>query len=156
MRDLQEGLQPSVMVYLDGLREPGNVGGIIRTSWAFGASAVVLGKDTADPFSAKAVRASAGGVFHTPLFYGIGFEGLKDLKEKGFSIFLAEAGGRDIREVRFPERSILVLGSEAHGFSREIRGIGQPVGVKLVPGVDSLNVVVAGSIILERMMADSS
>ena len=54
-------------VHLDGVRDPGNVGTIIRAAQAFGAGSVVLGPGTADPFGPKAVRASMGSVFHVPL-----------------------------------------------------------------------------------------
>ena len=54
-------------VYLHGVRDPGNVGAVLRSALAFGASAVVLGPDCADPFGPKAVRASMGAVFSVPL-----------------------------------------------------------------------------------------
>lgn len=54
-------------VYLHGLADPGNVGAILRSALAFGASSVVLGRGTADPFGPKAVRASMGAVFSVPL-----------------------------------------------------------------------------------------
>lgn len=148
-----------VLVYLDGLQEPGNVGGIIRTAWAFGAMGVLLGVGTADPFSAKGVRASAGGVFHVPVSHGVETDGLGMLREYGFSIYFADACGSNLEETRFSPRSILVLGNEARGFSNGIGNVGCAVGINMVPGADSLNVVVAGSIILERMtrgLRDSS
>ena len=54
-------------VYLDGVRDPGNVGTIVRAAHAFGSGSVVVGPETADPFGPKAVRASMGSVFHVPL-----------------------------------------------------------------------------------------
>lgn len=155
LEDLRGREAPSVLVYLDGLQEPGNVGGIIRTSWALGAAGIMLSNGTADPFSARGIRASAGCVFNIPIHYGVKVCDLNGFQAKGYSIFLAEAGGLDLHETRFPSSSILVLGNEAHGFSKEIRKMGQTIGIEMVPGADSLNVVVAGSIILERMTRDS-
>jgi RNA methyltransferase, TrmH family len=54
-------------VYLHGVRDPGNVGTVIRSALAFGASSVALGPETADPFSPKAVRASMGAIFSVPV-----------------------------------------------------------------------------------------
>lgn len=54
-------------VYLDGVRDPGNVGTIIRAAHAFGSGSVVLGPQSADPFGPKAVRASMGSIFHVPV-----------------------------------------------------------------------------------------
>ena len=59
-------------VYLHGVHDPGNVGTILRSAQAFGASCVALGPGTADPFSPKAVRASMGAVFAVPLARGRG------------------------------------------------------------------------------------
>ena len=150
---LVEGKSPSVLLFLDGLQEPGNVGGIIRTGWAFGIQGVMIGKGTADPFSPKGVRASAGGAFHLPLYRGIDEQNLETLLGAGYSIFLAQAEGADLRTIDFPSRSILGLGSEGHGFSKEVRKLGRSVSIPMAAGVDSLNVVVAGSIILAEMMS---
>ena len=149
---LVERKGPSTLVFLDGLQDPGNVGGIIRSGWAFGIQGVLLGRGTADPFSPKGVRASAGGVFHLPLYHGITEADLEELAESGYTISLAQAGGADLGTVPFGPHSILALGSEGHGFSKAVRAMGQPVSVPMVPGVDSLNVVVAGSIILAEMV----
>jgi TrmH family RNA methyltransferase len=151
-QELLKKKDPSILVYLDGLQEPGNVGGIIRTGWAFGIQGVLLGEGTADPFSPKGVRASAGGVFHLPLYHDIVEGDLETLMGTGYAVFLAEAGGDDFGKVDFPRRSVLALGSEGHGFSAGVRESGRTVSVPMAAGVDSLNVVVAGSIILARMV----
>lgn len=63
-------------VYLDGVRDPGNVGTIVRAAQAFGVGSVVLGPGSADPFGPKAVRASMGSVFHVPVARADGPVGL--------------------------------------------------------------------------------
>jgi len=154
----------SVLFFLDGIQEPGNVGALIRTAWALGFAGVLLGDGTADPFSAKGVRASAGGVFHLPLYgssgggteggagRGIGARELEDLASVGYSLFVADSGGQDYRSIEYPDRSILALGNEGRGFSKWVLQTGQVVGIPLARGVDSLNVVVAGGIIASRMI----
>lgn len=67
-------------LYLHGLHDPGNVGTILRSAQAFGASSVVLGPETADPFGLKAVRASMGAVFSVPLVRGADPEALPGIK----------------------------------------------------------------------------
>jgi TrmH family RNA methyltransferase len=144
------------LFFLDGVQEPGNVGTLIRTAWALGMTGVLLGVGTADPFSRKAVRASAGGVFHLPLFYGtapgIGPGDVDTLLAGEFSLFFAESGGDDYRQLRYPGRTILALGNEAAGISGWVRERGRAVGIPMAQGVDSLNVVVAGSIIAVAMI----
>jgi TrmH family RNA methyltransferase len=143
----------STLFYLDGVQEPGNVGALIRTAWALGFAGVLLGEGTADPFSAKGVRASAGGVFHLPLFGGTGAREVEKLISAGYSLFAADRDGQDYRSIKYPERSILALGNEGGGFSKWVLQSGQAVGIPLAEGVDSLNVVVAGGIIAARMAA---
>ena len=149
---LLQGKDPSILLFLDGLQEPGNVGGIIRTGWALGIRGVMLGPGTADPFSSKGVRASAGGVFNLPLFHGILRRDLESLRKGGYSLFLAESKGTDFLSVRFSPKSILVLGNEGHGPSEEARGLGLSIGIPMARGVDSLNVLAAGSMILGSMV----
>ena len=144
----------STLLCLDGVQEPGNVGALIRTAWALGLSGVLLGEGTADPFSAKGVRASAGGVFHLPLYGGIGATEMEKLLSGGYSLFAAERGGQDYRLTRYPERSILALGNEGSGFSGWVLQSATKIGIPLAEGVDSLNVVVAGSIIAAKMVED--
>ena len=143
----------SSLLYLDGVQEPGNVGALIRTAWALGLTGVLLGKGTADPFSAKGIRASAGGVFHLPFYEGIGAPEMENLISAGFALFIADKSGQDYRSIKYPERSILALGNEGSGFSKWILQSGTTVGIPLAEGVDSLNVVVAGGIIAAQMVA---
>ena len=143
----------SILFFLDGIQEPGNVGALIRTAWALGFSGVLLGDGTADPFSAKGIRASAGGVFHLPLFGEIGAREVEGLTRVGYSLFAADKEGQDYRSIEYPERSILALGNEGSGFSEWVLQTGQVVGIPLALGVDSLNVVVAGGIIAAQMAA---
>jgi TrmH family RNA methyltransferase len=145
----------SNLFYLDGVQEPGNVGALIRTAWALGFTGVLLGDGTADPFSAKGIRASAGSVFHLPLYRGVGVREMEELMAVDYSLFVADKGGQDYRLVAYPERSILALGNEGGGFSKWVIRTGQAVGIPLAEGVDSLNVVVAGGIIASRMMERS-
>ncbi len=82
-------------VYLDGVRDPGNVGTIVRAAQAFGAGSVVLGPGSADPFGPKAVRASMGSVFHVPVARADGPVGLP-----GPLVGLDARGGGDARRRR--------------------------------------------------------
>jgi len=83
-------------VYLHGVRDPGNVGAVLRSAEAFGAASVVLGPECADPFGSKAVRASMGAVFAVPLVRGAGLASLPGVKialVPGQGVPLAEALG---------------------------------------------------------------
>jgi len=146
----------SIMLFLDGVQESGNVGGLIRSAWGLGVRGVLLGPGCADPFSAKAVRASAGGVFSLPVKKSFDFDDLEKLAGSGWSVYLADSAGISVRNASFAGPLILVMGSEVSGLSPRLEVLGDKIAVPMMRGVDSLNVVVAGSIILERMMTEVS
>ena len=135
-----------------GVRIPGNLGTLIRSAWGFGLDGVVIGRGTVDPWNAKVVRASAGGVFHVPLIAVPGGEagGTVATEGTGTVNFLhADPAGAPLDPVEAAERRnwVLVVGSEVGGVP-PMEGPGTRVSVPLAAGVDSLNVAVAGSILM--------
>jgi RNA methyltransferase, TrmH family len=101
-------------VYLHGLSDPGNVGAVLRSAQAFGASAVALGPGSADPFSPKAVRASMGAIFAVPLAR------VKDVAQlPGRKIALLAGEGRPLRELDSEDVTLLV-GAEREGLPAEV------------------------------------
>jgi RNA methyltransferase, TrmH family len=128
------------LVVLDGVQDPGNVGAICRTAAAAGAAALVVLEGTADPYGAKAVRASAGNVFRLTVARAA-WSDLVGLDGYG----AAASGGEPLAEVPIENAGMIVLGSEAHGLSRSDLKL---VTVQLSEGVDSLNVAAAAALIL--------
>jgi TrmH family RNA methyltransferase len=126
------------LIVLDRIQDPGNAGAIARTAAAAGAPALVVLEGTADPFGAKAVRASAGHVFSLR----IARAGWPDLE--GLRVVGASASGRPIETADLAGADALVFGSEAHGLSRQLEAVALP----MAPGVDSLNVAAAAAILL--------
>ena len=103
-------------VYLHGLQDPGNVGTILRSAEAFGASSVVLGPGTADPFGLKAVRASMGAVFGVPLVRAVDLDALPGVK-----IALVPGEGTPLREARSAVSELtLLIGSEREGLPPDV------------------------------------
>ncbi len=128
------------LVVLDGVQDPGNVGAICRTAAAAGAPALVVLEGTADPYGAKAIRASAGNVFRLTVARGV-WSDLAGLDGYG----AAASGGEPLAEAPIENAGMIVLGSEAHGLSRSDLKL---VTVQLSEGVDSLNVAAAAALIL--------
>ncbi len=142
----------SVLV-LDGVQDPGNVGTLIRSAAAAGVEAAILLAPAADPYQPKALRASAGNVFRLPIFYFKEEEiaaGLAIL-DRHFFVYLAEAAkGRPYNRVNYKKPWALVLGSEVHGIRNSFYHMENitRVNIPLAGGVESLNVAVAGSVLL--------
>ena len=137
---------PVLAVVADGIQDPGNLGTIIRSAAASGASAVLYTHGTVDPYNPKVVRAAAGAHFQVPVRYA------DDLATAltGSAVYLAEGGsGTPIDQIDWTEPSTVVVGSEAHGAGPEARRLPSTlVSIPMVNGVESLNAGVAASIIL--------
>ncbi len=140
-----------LLVVCDALKEPGNLGAVIRTSAAGAADAVLVGPDTVDSYSPKCVRATAGALFRLPVVeVGSAEEIIAFLQGKCFTVFEAALEGENLFTIeRFPERTAVILGSEAEGVSSTFtRPAGRKLAVPMTGGVESLNVAVAAGVIL--------
>jgi RNA methyltransferase, TrmH family len=140
-------------VYLHGVHDPGNVGAVLRSAQAFGASSVALGPGTADPFSPKAVRASMGAVFAVPLALGTVGE------LPGITIALVARAGEPLSGLwrsgcllgtSSAKEATLLIGSERDGLPDEV--VAQAVHVAHIPiATDSLNAAMAATIALYEL-----
>jgi len=143
---------PCRLLYLDGVQDPGNVGALIRSAWALGFAAALAGPGTSDPGNPKAVRASAGGVFHLPVLPVGGEADILPLLESGFTLYLADAGGEPWDRVAPSPRALLALGNEGGGLSASLRSLpSAPLSVPMPGGAESLNVLAAGSILMAAL-----
>lgn len=138
----------SLALVLDGLRDPGNLGTILRTADAAGVQAVFLAPGTVDAYNPKVVRAAMGAHFHLPLL-ALGWAALPQ-RLAGLALWLAEArAGTIYQRVDWRGPSALIIGSEAAGPSPAARGLAsRPVNIPMPGQAESLNAAVAAGIIL--------
>jgi RNA methyltransferase, TrmH family len=131
------------LLVLDGVQDPGNVGTICRSAAAAGAPALAVLDGSADPFGAKAVRASAGTVFRLKVARG----SWNDLAElTGYAA--SASGGVPLESAALEQGGLLALGGETHGVRRADL---TPVTIPMAPGVESLNVAAAAAILLFQL-----
>jgi len=140
---------PTFLVVLDGIQNPGNAGTILRSAEAFGASGVVLLKNSARLSNGKLMRASAGSVFHMPVCETLdGGEFLSKAADAGLRLFSLDAGGRHLLSgAQFAEPCAVIVGGEAKGVSSNLLDVSEKIAVK-THRVESLNAAVACSIAL--------
>lgn len=134
---------------LDDIRDPGNLGTIIRTADWFGIRNVVCSEETVDAYNPKVVQATMGSLARVRVHY----TDLKDwLSEKpgNLQIFGAVLHGDDIRKTEKPGKGILLIGSEAHGISKKLYPVIDKF-IRICPaqdsGAESLNAAVAAAIV---------
>lgn len=136
-----------LIVALDAVQDPGNVGTIVRLAAAFDCGGVVLLPGCADAFSPKAIRASVGSVLGVPVVKAT----VHELVKSGLPMFYADRGGATIDPT-----GILVFGNEGAGVSEPIRQHGKAIAIPMSDRVESLNVAASAAILLARAYSASS
>ena len=132
-------------IYLDKIRDPGNLGTILRSALWFGFKNIILSSKSVDPYNPKAIRSGVGSHFGLNLYQNI------RLNEfiKTHLIVSGSTCGEDISGFKLPERYVLVLGNEAHGISKNIEPLIQKsVSIKRLGKGESLNLSSAASILM--------
>jgi 23S rRNA (guanosine2251-2'-O)-methyltransferase len=141
--------EPLILV-LDGVTDPRNLGAVLRTADAAGASGVVIPKDRAVGVTAAAVKASAGASEHVRVARETNLRrAIDEIKEAGLWVYAAEVGGTPYTELDLAGAVALVLGSEGRGVRRLVReGCDGTVSIPMLGAVESLNVSVASAVLL--------
>jgi 23S rRNA (guanosine2251-2'-O)-methyltransferase len=141
--------EPLILV-LDGVTDPRNLGAVLRAADGAGASGVVIPKDRAVGVTAAAVKASAGASEHVLVARVTNLRRAVDtMKEAGLWVYAAEAGGTPYTELDLAGAVALVLGSEGRGVRRLVReGCDGTVSIPMLGAVESLNVSVASAVLL--------
>lgn len=143
----------NTFLILDGIQDPGNLGTIIRTSLAAGVDAIFCLKGTVDVYNDKTLRSTMGAVFKMPIFYLQNTQSLLEkLHAKEIKLVIADVKAELYHfQVNYPKRIALVLGNEALGLQRITTG-DYLVKIPLTPFSESLNVAIAGSVILYEII----
>ncbi len=138
-------------LYLDQIKDPGNLGTLLRSTAWFGIKQVGLSSGCVDPWNPKVVRAGMGAHFFLDLYPGLE---LPDLKAAGNLILGANMDGVPAEMIALPQNGqwALALGTEAHGLSTQTQAlVDYNVSIPRIGRGESLNVAVAGSILLSQL-----
>ena len=132
-------------IYLDKIRDPGNLGTILRSALWFGFKNIILSSKSVDPYNPKAIRSGMGSHFGLNLYQNVR---LNDFIETHL-IVSGSTCGEDISVFKLPKKYVLVLGNEAHGISKNIAPLIQKsVSIKRLGEGESLNLSSAASILM--------
>jgi 23S rRNA (guanosine2251-2'-O)-methyltransferase len=140
------------IVILSSITDMGNIGSLIRSAYALGVDAIVI-SGIKEPNLEPMIRTSSGAALDMPLviIHNI-HDVLHELKQSGYKIYGAVMDGQDIREASFAAKRALVLGNEGEGLSGRVqKSLDVGISIPMAHDFDSLNVGVAGAILMERM-----
>lgn len=146
------------MLVVDGVQDPGNVGTLIRTAHALGASASLLLRGSADPMNPKALRAAMGATFRHPVVQLDDAPFITWAREHGITLWAAAADGVPLSRVlavgsAHKEIIAVIVGNEGAGIRPQLNAIAaQRVAIPLAHGAESLNVAVAAGILLYEVV----
>ncbi|HAM49712.1 MAG TPA: RNA methyltransferase [Nitrospiraceae bacterium] len=139
---------PALLIVIDGVQDPGNLGTIIRTSDAAGVDALILLPGTCDVFMPKVLRATAGSIFNVPLVYSETGELMRWLQEKSIKALVTDVkASQNLYEADLTQPLAFVFGHEATGVTEKLkRQADVLVKIPLFGEAESLNVAISAAI----------
>lgn len=144
-------VSPKVLV-LDAIADPGNMGTLLRSAWAFGYHTVCLTPGCAHPFNDKALRSAKGISLKLSLIQCSIEKLTQELKEADRATFAAHMSGNKLHSsVALKGKRTLIVGNEARGVNPALLDISKSIAIEMEPGIDSLNAAVAGSLLMWRL-----
>ena len=148
---------PNFILIPDRIRDPGNLGTLLRTAAAAGVQAVLLPPETTDAFAPKVVRSGMGAHFRLPL-HPMSWDGIEQIvRSAGLQVLLADMDGRSLWETDLQQPLALIIGSEAEGASGSARSLAHgKIAIPMNGNIESLNAGVAGSILMFEVIRQRS
>ena len=140
-----------LIVFLDEINNPANLGAILRTAEAAGVAGVIISRGSADAFSPKALRGAMGSSFRVPVWDNADYGEVLDWARAGGLAVCAAAAdsAASYASMDWKKPKLLILGSEAHGLSeQQLKDVDETLAIPMAENVESLNLAVAAGIIL--------
>ena len=139
-----------IVLLLDNISDPGNLGTIIRTAMAFNVSSIILSEASIDIYNEKVIRATQGAIFKIPILKMDLVAAINDLKNKGYKVYAtALKDAISLSDVMVNDKYALILGNEANGIRKEIIDLSdESIKIEMDGNMESLNVAIANAICL--------
>ena len=141
----------NLVLVLDDVNDPGNLGTIIRTADWFGITQIIASEKTVELYNPKVIQSSMGAVYRMNYYISNLTEEINNLKQNNFKITGAIIHGKNIYDSKLPTKTALVMGSESHGISDELlKLIDLEISIPNFGQTESLNVAMATGILLSE------
>jgi len=141
------------VICLDGVKDPGNLGTIIRTADWFGITSIILSEDSVDLYNPKVVRSTMGSIFRVKVFQSRGVkQDLEILQKSGYILSGLVMNGDSLDKLKLDKDEVYILGSESHGIRKEVENILDKKYT--IPGsgkAESLNLAVSAGILMSKI-----
>lgn len=150
LNNTQIDYSEQIIVVLDGIQDPGNLGTILRTIDSANLKQVIVSKQTADSYNPKVVRSTMGGIFRVNVIQADNLvEELKQMQKQGFEIVVTSLDTDDsVYDISYTKK-VIVIGNEANGVSEEVQEIAdKKVKIPMLGKTESLNASVAAGIMI--------
>jgi len=143
----------SKFIYLHEIQDPGNAGTILRSADAMGIDAVITSPGSVDMYSPKVVRATAGSLWHIPLYSGITLSTLSEKFPAITKLALSAQGTTSLLELKIDGDCVAIFGNEARGIDTLVGGDVVAVNIPMKGNAESLNLSAAASIVMFHLTA---
>jgi TrmH family RNA methyltransferase len=140
-----------LVVICDAIQDPGNLGTMMRTAQAFGASGMIITRGTVDPYNPKVVRSASGALLSLPLFMNLTVdEAITECTSRELVVVgLSTSGDKPVRAMDFNRPCAVILGNEGQGLEEAAREMAADlVSIPIEPDCESLNVAAALAVVL--------
>ena len=139
------------VIALDQIRDPGNLGAIIRTADWYGITKIICSLDCADLYHPKVIHASMGSFIRVKVYY----TELPQFIGSGFNVYGATLNGENVHSIRFKDSGVLIIGNETRGISASLKPIiSQEISVPRLGGAESLNASIATAVICDNIFRE--
>jgi TrmH family RNA methyltransferase len=139
------------LLLLEDIRDPGNLGTMIRTAEGAGVTGIILNGSSVDIYNPKVIRSTMGSIYRVPFYYAEDFfEVLTEVKKQGIIIYAAHLLGKPYdTEDSFRMKCAFLIGNEANGLSKEVSAMADAlIKIPMAGKVESLNAAVAAAILM--------
>lgn len=149
LSDISKGEAPLIII-LEDIQDPGNLGTILRTAEGAGSSGVIMSRNTVDIYNPKVIRSTMGSVYRVPFLYTDDLhETIKELKETGVKVYAAHLKAKQsYDEISYCEASAFLIGNEGNGLKNETAELADDyLLIPMAGEVESLNAAIATSVL---------
>ncbi len=143
-----------LIIVLENLQDPGNLGTIIRTAEGAGVDGIIMSRDTVDVYNSKVVRSTMGSIFRVPFVYSDNIvDTVEELKSNNINVFAAHLSGKSFYDEDYSGGSAFLIGNEGNGLTDELSECANKlIKIKMMGRVESLNAATAATVLMYEAM----